>query len=100
MQLDVELHSAENLKVNIDGLEKAIHGQLHQRIIASSTHDNVLSNLLTRATSDDYDNNSQQLDSCGASLKTDLTQNSFLLPDLNMSLPEDDYVLETFCGLS
>ncbi|KAF3447063.1 hypothetical protein FNV43_RR12243 [Rhamnella rubrinervis] len=100
MKLDFELHSAENLKANIDGLEKAIHGQLHQTIIASSTCDNVLCNLLSRTTPDDYDNNPQQLDSRDASSKTNLTQNSFVLPDLNMVPSEDDYGPEAFCGLS
>ena len=100
MQLDFELHSAENFKANIDGLEKAIHGHLPQRIIASSAHDNVLSNLLTRGTPDDSDNNPQQLDPCDASSKTGLTQSSFLLPDLNVAPSEDDYGPEPICGLS
>lgn len=96
LQLDFDLHSADNLKKDVDGLKKAICGQLPQRL--ASPHDNVLSNLLTRVTQDDYEKQ-QESHSCDAS-KTDLTNNSFMLPDLNMAPSVDDYGPESFRGIS
>ncbi|KAH7524582.1 hypothetical protein FEM48_Zijuj06G0134800 [Ziziphus jujuba var. spinosa] len=94
MKLDFEMHSSKHLKASVDGLEKAIAGQLHQRI--GSPLGNVPSHLNTRATV--QDDNSQS-DFCDAS-KADFTGNSFLLPDLNMAPSEDDFGAETFCGMS
>lgn len=88
------MHSSKHLKASVDGLEKAIAGQLHQRI--GSPLGNVPSHLNTRATV--QDDNSQS-DFCDAS-KADFTGNSFLLPDLNMAPSEDDFGAETFCGMS
>lgn len=94
MQLDFELHSSKYLKASDDGLGKAISSQLHQRL--ANPLENIPSNLLTQVTAQ-ADN--PQSDFYDAS-KADFTQNSFLLPDLNMAPSEDDFGAATFYGVS
>lgn len=84
LQLDLVLHSANNLFATSDGLERAVKREPYQRV--AFTPDHTSSSLPAHGANDD---NPQPE-----------TSKAVLLPDLNMMPSEEDSSSETLYGMS
>lgn len=81
MQLDLNLHTANNASLSANERDEATSSQSHQRIASSQA----------------LDDDKSRSGSCKA---VSNEGSSFILPDLNMMPSEDDSGPETFYGTS